>query len=101
MSKYNSFEDNQLSFLQFHVNDRASVSNNDNFCILISLFDCYTWFRYWLVASVDTLGKTDNTVLLCEIQSHFKSVDGASVLVDFYDFRVLEILKHLIINVFS
>jgi hypothetical protein len=101
MSKNNSLEDNQLSFLQFDVNDWAGVSNDDNFCILISLFDCYTWFRYWLVASVDTLGKTDNTVLLCEIQSHFKGVDGPSVLVDFYDFRVLEILKHLIIDVFS
>jgi hypothetical protein len=101
MGKNNSLEDNQLTFLQFDVDDWAGISDDDNFCILISLFDCYTWFRYWLVASVDTLGKTDNTVLLCEIQSHFKGVDGPSVLVDFYDFRVLKILKHLIIDVFS
>ena len=101
MCKNNSLEDYKLSFHKLDVNNWPSIANYDDFGIFISLFDCYSRFGNWLVASVNTLSQPNNTVLLSEVKSHLECVDWASILVDLNDLGVLKILEHLIVDVLS
>lgn len=94
-----SLEDHKLSLAKFDVDDRPSITNNDDLGVLISLLDGYSSFGNCFVAGVNTLREPDDTVLLGEVQGHLQSVDGASILVYLYDLGVLEVLEHLIVNV--
>ena len=99
MGKNDSLEVDQLPFLKLDVDHRAGISNNDNFCILVSLFYCDTRLCYWLIASVDSLSQSDDTVLLGEVESHLQLVDWTFLLIDLYDTRVLKVSKHLVIDI--
>lgn len=67
VSKDDSLKVDQLPFFEFNVDYRTCVSDNDNFCILVSLFYCDTRLGYWLIASIDTLCQPNDTVLLGKV----------------------------------
>ena len=71
MRENNSFEVDQLSLLELDIDDRASVTNDNNFCILVSLLNCDTWFGYWLITGIHSLSQSNDTVLFGEVKGHF------------------------------
>jgi hypothetical protein len=95
----NSLEVDELTFLQFDIDDWTSISNDDDLGILVSLLNGETWLRDWLVARIDSLCEPNDAVLLSEVQSHFQLVNRTLFLVDLDDTGVLEVTKHLVVNV--
>ena len=100
MSENDSLEHDKLSFEKLDVDNRASVSYDDNLGIFISLLDSDTRLCNWFVACIHTLSEPDDTILLGEVKSHLKGVDWSPILIDFNDLRVFKILEHLIIDIF-
>ena len=81
VSENDSLKVDKLSFFELHVDDWAGVTNDDYFSILVSLFYCDAGFCDWLIAGINSLSKSDNTILLGEVKGHFKLIDWAFLLV--------------------
>lgn len=69
MSKYNTLKVYELTLLQFDVDYWPSISDDNNFGILISLLDCKAWNGDRFGTSIYTLGKTDNRIFLSKVNS--------------------------------
>ena len=87
MSKYNTLKVYELTLLQFDVDYWPSISDDNNFGILVSLLDCEAWNGDRFRASIYTLGKTDDRIFLSKV--------------NFNEPRILKISNHIIINVFG
>ena len=85
MCENDSLKVDELSLFELHVDNRTCVSNDDYFSILVSLFYCDAGFCDWLIAGINSLSKSDNTILLGEVKGHFKLIDWAFLLIHFYN----------------
>ena len=64
MCENNSFKIDKLSFFQLDIDDGSCITNDNDLCILISLLYGNAWLSNWLIASINALGETNDTVFL-------------------------------------
>ena len=80
-----SLEIYKLAFFEADIDDWASVANDDDLGVLVSLFNGESFLGYLLVASVDALSKSDDTIFFGDLQGSLQGRDRTTILIDFVD----------------
>lgn len=70
MGKSNSFKIDNFSFSKHNIDNSFFTADNNDLCVFISLLNCEAWFLNCFLQSIDTLWKSNNTVLISMFQSH-------------------------------
>ena len=85
MCEDDSLEIYKLAFFEADIDDWASVANDDDLGVLVSLFNGESFLGYLLVASVDALSKSDDTIFFGDLQGSLQGRDRTTILIDFVD----------------